>query len=73
VDREYLVTALGLITSDNAQGELYLTDIVGIIDSSARKAGMVLCPDSNELVGVNSVEDLKNVENIMLRRQGKIS
>jgi len=73
VDREYLVTALGLITSDNAQGELYLTDILGIIDSNARKAGMVLCPDANELVGVNSVEDLKNVECIMLRKQGKIS
>ncbi len=73
VDREYLVTSLGLIKSDNAQGELYLTDIIGIVDSGARKAGMVLCPDANELVGVNSVADLKNVENIMLRKQGKIS
>ena len=73
VDREYLITTLGLINSDNAQGELYLTDIVGVIDSDDRKAGTVLCPDAEELIGVNSLEDLKNAEQIMQKKQGKKS
>jgi bifunctional N-acetylglucosamine-1-phosphate-uridyltransferase/glucosamine-1-phosphate-acetyltransferase GlmU-like protein len=73
VDREYLITTLGLIDSDNAQGELYLTDIVGVIDSDDRRAGTVLCPDSDELIGVNSLEDLKNAEQIMQKKQGKKS
>lgn len=73
VNRGYLVTALDLITSDNAQGELYLTDIVDIVDADKRKAGMITCRDASELLGVNSVADLQRVEAVMLEKQGKIS
>lgn len=71
VERGFLEQALGQIAADNAQGEYYLTDIVGIGHHQGRRIGVVECPDANEVVGVNTLTDLAAAEQIHLQRHGK--
>jgi len=64
VDRTFLDDALGRITPDNAQGEFYLTDIISIGYADGQKIGVMIGDDALEVSGVNSIEDLKFVEQI---------
>lgn len=65
VERQFLEKALAGISTDNAQAEMYLTDIVGIAVDEGRRAGLVICRDNREMVGVNSLEDLKRAETLI--------
>lgn len=65
VNKEFLSHALKKIKSDNVQGELYLTDIVEIGYKSGKKVGVIVGKNCQEVIGVNSPEDLMEVENIM--------
>ncbi len=53
-----LVAGLG---NDNAAGEYYLTDIVGLARARGLSAGAVICPES-ETMGVNTRADLATAE-----------
>lgn len=53
-----LVQALGQLTTDNAQGEEYLTDVLAIMKSAGRVVGAVVAEDSNEILGVNDRSQL---------------
>ncbi|MFW6052903.1 MAG: sugar phosphate nucleotidyltransferase [Desulfosalsimonas sp.] len=66
INRKFLKTALSRIGSDNAQNEMYLTDIVGIAAESGKKIELMLCSDSREMIGINTREDLERVEAIIL-------
>ncbi len=68
VERTFLAGALERIDSDNAQGELYLTDIVAVGYRQNRSLGFVVGDDADEIVGVNSVEDLRVAESLMRKR-----
>ena len=70
VQKNYLKKALDQIGMDNAQKEMYLTDIVAIGRREGRKVGVMVGTDKDEVVGINSLEDLKEAEGIMLRRMG---
>ncbi|WP_336248848.1 bifunctional UDP-N-acetylglucosamine diphosphorylase/glucosamine-1-phosphate N-acetyltransferase GlmU [Stomatohabitans albus] len=48
-EREPLVKALGQLTTDNSQGEEYITDVVGIL--APRVGAVVVAPD--EVMGIN--------------------
>ena len=65
MDRRFLYESLAQITPDNAQGELYLTDIIGIGYQANKKIGVMVGDDDMEVSGVNSIDDLKFVENFM--------
>jgi bifunctional N-acetylglucosamine-1-phosphate-uridyltransferase/glucosamine-1-phosphate-acetyltransferase GlmU-like protein len=69
VQRDFLASALKRIDSDNAQGELYLTDIVGVGYREKRSLGIVVGDDADEIVGVNSVEDLRVAESLLRKRR----
>ena len=69
VDRDYLATALGEIDDNNAQGELYLTDIVSVGYRENRNVGALIATDPDEFLGINSREDLQEVERILHRRR----
>jgi UDP-N-acetylglucosamine diphosphorylase/glucosamine-1-phosphate N-acetyltransferase len=62
VNRQFLAASLARITPENAQGEFYLTDIIGIGYAEGRKIGVMVGADDLEVSGVNSIEDLKFVE-----------
>ncbi len=60
--------ALGRLTTDNDQGELYLTDIVGIARGDGSTVAGVLIDDPAEVEGVNDRVQLAAMESIARRR-----
>lgn len=63
-----LTDNLGKIGNDNAQGEYYLTDMVGIYREMGEPVSALLAEDDSELLGVNSRVQLAQVTKIMQRR-----
>jgi len=57
-DIGFLYEALPKIGTDNKQGEVYLTDVVGITNESGHPVNRFVCPDSEEVLGVNSRVEL---------------
>ncbi len=70
VQRKALFWALHRVTPNNAKGEYYLTDIVGILDAAGRRTQAVNCADFSELQGINTVEELALAEAAWLARKG---
>lgn len=73
VKRTFLDTALPQLRADNAQNEIYLTDIIAICYREGRIMGAVIGDDSSEIIGVNSREDLQLAENVMRLRTSEKS
>jgi UDP-N-acetylglucosamine diphosphorylase/glucosamine-1-phosphate N-acetyltransferase len=73
VKKEFLLNFLRKIKSDNAQAELYLTDIVEIGYREKKVVGVLAGGDHEEVIGVNTYQDLIRAETIMHKRLGKIS
>lgn len=63
-----LLEALGKLTTDNAQGELYLTDVPALIKAAGGRVGLCDTCSPTEMLGVNTVEQLAQVEEVL--RQG---
>jgi UDP-N-acetylglucosamine diphosphorylase/glucosamine-1-phosphate N-acetyltransferase len=66
VKKSFLEISLAKITSNNMQNEIYLTDIVGIANMLSKKIGMMICKDHTEVMGVNTREDLENIEALLM-------
>ena len=64
-----LLAALDQLTDDNAQGELYLTDCPAIIKASGQRVGVCSTCSAQEMLGVNTVEQLQEVEDILRARR----
>jgi len=60
-DNRLLWPALAQVGSDNAQGEYYVTDVIGILVGDGHGVAAVVCPDERETQGVNTPEDLERV------------
>ncbi len=56
------------LDSDNAQGELYLTDVVRFLVEDGHPVGAVIAKDPEEINGVNTVEQLRHVEDLLRAR-----
>jgi UDP-N-acetylglucosamine diphosphorylase/glucosamine-1-phosphate N-acetyltransferase len=67
VNRKALYDALKQITPENNQKEYYLTDIFHFIPSD--KTGTVVTSDELEVTGVNSIEQLGEMEKALNSRQ----
>ena len=52
-DGAKLATAIGKITNSNAQSELYLTDVIGILKSEGESIAAIMLEDFTEILGVN--------------------
>jgi len=68
VDAAFLFSALDKVKSDNAQGEYYLTDIVEIAVQDGAGAGVVIGGSAREVTGVNTVNDLETVRQMLEER-----
>jgi len=64
----FLFEAAAAIDNRNAQKEYYLTDIVGIANRMKRVARSFVAPDSREVMGINTREDLERAEGLIERR-----
>lgn len=65
---ELLFDALHQVKSDNAQGEYYLTDVIGILIRQGHRIEAFRVPDHGEAMGVNSRFDLAEAEAALQRR-----
>jgi UDP-N-acetylglucosamine diphosphorylase/glucosamine-1-phosphate N-acetyltransferase len=65
VEKHFLESALQQIRADNAQGEYYLTDIVGLAYQGHHAIGVTIGTNTDEFLGVNSPEQLKMVESLL--------
>lgn len=52
-DGAKLVGAIGQINNSNSQGELYLTDVIGILKNSGDSIAAIMLDDFTEILGVN--------------------
>lgn len=67
-DCKELLSCLELLKNDNAQGEYYLTDVPELMRNRGGKIG-ICCVELNEqIIGVNTVEQLKEVEDFLKAR-----
>src|SRR5438477_556113 len=66
--REHLFDNLVKLSAHNAQGEYYLTDLVGMLQKSGQRIGAMIVDDPVEAIGINSRSDLATVEEIIQRR-----
>ena len=52
-DADHLRDALGRLTTQNAQGEEYLTDVLAVLRGRGHRVGAVIAPGAEEVLGVN--------------------
>ncbi len=63
-----LFDALAEVRNENAQGEYYLTDVLGILRDRGLPVHTVLAESFEETMGINTVEHLRRAETILRRR-----
>ena len=61
-----LFEALRQITTNNAQNEYYLTDVFSICFQSGKRVCAFKTDNSNEIIGINTPEQLKDAEMLIL-------
>ncbi|MEL6431054.1 MAG: NTP transferase domain-containing protein [Planctomycetota bacterium] len=59
--RAHLDRDLGRLSNDNAQGEYYITDLVGMAASDRRRVVPIVLDDAGEAQGVNDLAQLADV------------
>ena len=67
-DSKLIFAALGKITADNSQGEYYLTDVMAILRRQGHTTAVCLTDNSDEALGINSAEQLADLENRFAKR-----
>ncbi len=67
-DIQELLKALKEIKPDNSQGELYLTDVVKIMNEKGLKTGAVIVKDNTEILGVNDRMQLELLTKVLKMR-----
>ena len=68
-DTELLLSALGELKNNNSQGEYYVTDVPKIMKDKNAKIGIYKSNLADDIIGVNTVEQLNLVEDILRRRK----
>jgi UDP-N-acetylglucosamine diphosphorylase/glucosamine-1-phosphate N-acetyltransferase len=57
-----LFSALDAVTTDNSQGEYYLTDVISILNQQGKPCFVSRAENPDEVRGINSVEQLQELE-----------
>ena len=68
-----LLAALDHLTTDNAQGEYYLTDVPKIMQDQGRRVGLLCHSNAEEVLGVNTRIELADLERTLREREGYAS
>jgi UDP-N-acetylglucosamine diphosphorylase/glucosamine-1-phosphate N-acetyltransferase len=71
-DTPMLFEAFKELKNENAQGEYYVTDVPAIMRGKGAKIGIYRRDLGDEIIGVNTVEQLLMVEEILSTKQGKV-
>ena len=70
VRSEALYASLDRVSNANAQGEYYLTDIIGILQADGELVDAWCAPSWEELHGINTVADLEHAS-VLLQQRGQ--
>jgi len=70
VRSEALYASLDRVSNANAQGEYYLTDIIGILQADGEVVDAWCAPSWEELHGINTVADLEHAS-VLLQQRGQ--
>lgn len=70
-DVQAMFAALEQVTNDNAQGEYYLPDVLGILRNQGEKIWAVAADDYESTLGINSRLQLSGAEKILRRRKNE--
>ena len=68
-DVRKMLSALSKVQNNNSQGEYYLTDVPEIMRESGDKIGIYSRNLGDEILGVNTAQQLKQVEDILRGKQ----
>jgi len=68
VKSEALYPSLDRVSNTNAQGEFYLTDIIGILQSDGAVVDAWCAPSWEELHGINTIADLEHASELLHKR-----
>ena len=63
-----MIEAVGSLNTNNDQGEYYLTDTVAYLVGAGDKVEAVATNDPDEVVGINTVDELAEAEQLLARR-----
>jgi bifunctional UDP-N-acetylglucosamine pyrophosphorylase/glucosamine-1-phosphate N-acetyltransferase len=64
---------IGQLTTDNAHGEYYLTDMAALLGKAGEKVVALRAPDSNEVLGVNTRLELAQLDaNLRAKKAGEL-
>ena len=66
--RRLLAQSLESLKDDNAQGEYYLTDVVGILSDRGHRVGALVADDPADVLGINNRVELAEAGAVMRRR-----
>ncbi len=67
-DADRLVAWLARVGNDNAQGEYYLTDCIGLAAGDGTPVAAMCCNDPEETLGANNMRQLADLECALQRR-----
>ncbi len=67
-DKALLAEKLALVRSDNAQGELYLTDVIGLLNESGERVGAVVADNPADTLGINNRVEMAEAARVMRQR-----
>ncbi len=67
VNRLFLQQAIKKLETNNAQGELYLTDIVAMAHQENRSVGFIMANDPDEVAGINTLMELQSAETVLMK------
>jgi len=68
-DTQMLLSALKELRNDNNQGEYYITDVPAIMREHGAKIGIYMRNLGDDIIGVNTVDQLELVEKILTARE----
>lgn len=71
VDRDFLFSSLKNVGTDNSQGEVYLTDIVGMAVEQGKGVKAFVNPVPEDVLGVNSRVELAQAHQELLMRRNR--
>jgi len=70
-DAAALRSVIGRVTNDNNKGEFYLTDTLGLLRGDGQKLAAVAAVPPEDVISINTPDELAEVSRIMAARDGR--
>jgi len=67
-DKALLAEKLGMLKTDNAQGEYYLTDVIELLNAASKRVGAVIAANAADTLGINNRAELAEAASIKRQR-----